>query len=64
MRIWDDGDADRNLDRVEELLRELQGPSGSGQRFAADAETLMLIGTSHYELEEWGYAKLLARVRT
>ena len=64
MRIWDDGDADRNLDRVEELLRELQGPNGSGQRFAADAETLMLIGTSHYELEEWGYAKLLARVRT
>jgi hypothetical protein len=64
MRIWDDGDADRNLDRVEELLRELQGPGGSGQRFAADAETLMLIGTSHYELEEWGYAKLLARVRT
>ena len=51
-------------DRVEELLRELQGPGGSGQRFAADAETLMLIGTSHYELEEWGYAKLLARART
>ncbi len=24
----------------------------------------MLIATSHYELEEWGYATLLARVRT
>ncbi len=64
MRIWDDGDPDRNLDRVNDLLGELQGPDGSGQQFAADAETLMLIGTSHYELEEWGYAKLLAKVRT
>jgi hypothetical protein len=64
MRIWDDGDADANLDRVNDLLTALQGPDGSGQQFAADAETLMLIGTSHYELEEWGYAKLLARVRT
>ena len=64
MRVWDDGDADRNLARVNELLLELQGPGGSGQQFAADAETLMLIGTSHFEPEEWGYAKLLARVRT
>ena len=24
----------------------------------------MLIGTSHFEPEEWGYGKLLARVRT
>ena len=64
MRIWDDGDADENLERLNALLVELQGPNGSGQQFAADAETLMLIGTSHYEPEEWGYARLLARVRT
>jgi len=64
LRIWDDGDPDRNLDRVGELLAELQGPNGSGQLFAADAETLMLIGTSHYELDERGYTTLLARVRT
>lgn len=64
LRIWDDGDADRNLDLVGELLAELQGPNGSGQLFAADAETLLLIGTSHYELEEWGYDKLLAKART
>jgi hypothetical protein len=63
-RIWDDGDADANLDRVNALLAALQGPDGSGQRFADDAETLMLIGTSHYEPHEWGYGKLLARVRT
>ncbi len=64
MRIWDDGDADENLAKVDELLAELQGPNGSGQRFADNAATLMLIGTSHYEPEEWGYDKLLARVRT
>ncbi len=64
LRIWDEGDADENLARVDALLAELQGPNGSGQLFAADAATLMLIGTSHYEPEEWGYDKLLARVRT
>ena len=64
MRIWDDGNADENLDRLNELLTELQGPGGSGHLFADDAETLMLIGTSHYEPHEWGYGKLLARVRT
>ena len=64
MRIWDDGDADENLERLNGLVGALQGPDGSGQQFAADAETLMLIGTSHYEPEEWGYARLLARVKT
>jgi hypothetical protein len=63
MRIWDDGDPDENLARVDALLAALQGPDGSGQQFAADAATLMLIGTSHYELQEWGYDKLLQRVR-
>jgi hypothetical protein len=64
LRIWDDGDADANLDRVNALLQTLQGPDGSGQRFAADAETLILIATSHFEVVEVGYEKLLARVRT
>ena len=64
LRVWDDGDADRNFDRVQELLDELQGPNGSGQQFAADAETLLLIGTSHYELDETGFTILLAKVRT
>jgi hypothetical protein len=64
LRVWDSGDADENYDKLNALLVELQGPGGSGQQFAADAETLMLIGTSHYELEEWGYGKLLAKVRT
>lgn len=64
VRVWDEGDADANLNRVDELLRHLQGPHGSGQRFAADAETLILIATSHYELHERGYAVLLERTRT
>jgi hypothetical protein len=63
MRIWDEGDPDENLARIDALLAELQGLNGSGQQFAADAATLMLIGTSHYEPEEWGYGKLLERVR-
>ena len=64
MRIWDEGDPNANLDRLNGLLADLQGPGGSGQLFADDAETLMLIGTSHYEPHEWGYGKLLDRVRT
>jgi hypothetical protein len=64
LRVWDEGDADANLDRLATLLAHLQGPGGSGQRFADDAETLLLIGTSHYELHERGYAALLDRART
>lgn len=64
MRVWDDGDPNENYDRLNAMLRELQGPNGSGHQFAADAETLMLIGTSHYEPEEWGYTRLLDKVRT
>lgn len=64
MRVWDDGDPSQNYDRVSALLDDLQGANGSGQQFAADAETLMLIATSHYEPEERGYDRLLARVRT
>jgi hypothetical protein len=64
LRIWDAGDPDENLARVDALLAALQGPDGSGQQFAADAATLLLIGTSHYEPEEWGYHQLLSRVRT
>ena len=64
LRIWDGGDADANLDRLNRLLDVLQGPDGSCQRFAADAETLMLIATSHFEIEERGYHILLEKVRS
>jgi hypothetical protein len=64
LRIWDDGDADANLDQVGRLLALMQGAGGSGQLFAANPETLLLLGTSHYEIDERGYDKLLERVRT
>jgi hypothetical protein len=62
--VWEEGDADRNLDRLGLLLKGLQGHGGSGQRFADDIETLILIATSHYELNERGFAPLLDQVRT
>src|SRR4030095_11759406 len=64
LRLWDQGDADENLDRLGQLLALLQGEGGSGQRFANDAETLILIATSHFEIDEHGYDRLLERTRT
>ena len=64
LRIWDEGDPDAHLDRLNDLLAALQGANGSGQPFVANAETLLLIATSHFELVERGYATLLARVKT
>ena len=64
LRIWDDGDPDANLDRLDALLAQLQGADGGGQRFVDDAATLILIATSHFEIVERGYGALLARVRT
>ena len=64
LRVWDEGDADLRLDKIGALLTQLQGEDGSGQRFVADAETLMLVATSHYERNEDSYGGLLRRVRT
>ena len=64
LRVWDDGDPDGNLDRLNLLLGELQGLNGSGQPFVDNAETLILIATSHFELDERGFGKLLEKVRT
>jgi len=64
LRVWDDGDADAHFDRLNRLLEALQGPHGSGQLFADDAGTLLLLATSHYEVQERGYDALLDRVRS
>jgi hypothetical protein len=63
LRVWDSGDADANLDRLAQLLELLQGTGGSGQPFVADAETLILVATSHFEAVERGYGRLLRRVK-
>ncbi|HSF20140.1 MAG TPA: hypothetical protein VLK65_31785 [Vicinamibacteria bacterium] len=63
LRVWDEGNPNDNLDRVTRLLRELQGPDGSGQRFVDNAETLILIATSHFEPDHRAYDRLLERLK-
>ena len=64
MRAWDEGDPNRNLDRVTGLLRHLQGPHGSGHQFVARAETLLLMAISHFHPDERAYPRLLEKIRT
>ncbi len=61
--LWSEGDPDANLHRLNELLGHLQSPDGSGQLFASDAETLLLIGTSHFEANDGAYDTLLEKTR-
>jgi hypothetical protein len=63
LRIWDEGDADANLERVDGLLDLLQGVHGSGHLFVDHAGTLLLLATAHFEMHERGYAALLEKVR-
>jgi hypothetical protein len=63
MRAWDEGDPNQNLDRLSGLLRDLQGPGGSGQRFVEDAATLLFVATSNYQPDDQAYHRLLERVR-
>lgn len=63
LRAWDEGDPNANLQAVTCLLGHLQGPEGSGQMFARDAEGLIIIATSHFEPDITAYDRLLARVR-
>ena len=63
LRAWDHPNPNGGLDNVNRLLDELQSANGSGQRFAANAETLLLIATSHFELDEGAYDRLLERAR-
>jgi hypothetical protein len=62
MRIWDEGEPNANLDRVTGLIRELQGPRGSGQRFVEDAATLLFIATSNFQPDDQAYGRLLNKV--
>jgi hypothetical protein len=64
LRLWDEGDGDSNLERLNGLLAELQGADGSGHQFVDNAETLILIATSHFEPDTGGFGRLLDQVRT
>lgn len=63
LRAWDSGDPEQSLGKVDRLTEQLQGEHGSGQPFVADAETLLLLATSHFEPDERGYETLLDQVR-
>ena len=63
LRAWDEGDPNDNLGRITRLIHDLHGPAGSGHYFVANAETLILIATSHFEPDEKAYDRLLAKVR-
>ena len=63
MRAWDSDEPGAALDRVSSLVGHLQGLQGSGQGLAENAETLLLVATSHYEPNENGYELLLQRAR-
>ena len=62
LRMWDTGNPNDNFDRLERLLRDLQGADGSGQKFADGVETLLLVAVSHYESDERAYDRLLAKI--
>jgi hypothetical protein len=64
VRAWDEGDPNANLDRVSSLLKQLQGPQGSGHTFVDDAESLLFLAISYFHPDEAAYNQLLAKVET
>ncbi len=64
IRAWDEGDPNATLDRVTQLLHDLQGPDGSGFQFADHSEALLLLAIAQYHPNEKAYYDLLKRVRT
>ena len=64
LRAWDEGDPNDNLDRLTAIVRDLQGPGGSGQKFVDNAETVILMATSHFEPDDKAYLRLLDKQRS
>ena len=62
MRAWDDDDPDATLDRTHDLLARLQGEHGSGHRFVADAETLVIYALSQFHPDERAYDRQIERM--
>ena len=61
LRAWDEGRRRRQPRPPRRPAGAAAGPAGSGQQFARDAATLLLIATAHYEREGGGVHLLLAR---
>lgn len=64
VRAWDEGDPNENLDRITELLADLQGPHGSGHELVEDAAALLFVATSNFQPDESAYHRLLRKVWT
>ena len=64
VRAWDDGDANANLDAIDALVRDVNGPDGSGHRVVDDAGTLLILAVAYYHPEESAYDAQVAKVWT
>lgn len=64
MRVWDTDDPDGTLNRLTVLVASLQGERGSGHRFVADAETLLIYALSQFHPEEQAYDRIIDKVVT
>jgi hypothetical protein len=64
LRAWDEGRAGAVLDRIGGLIEHLQGPKGSGHRFVAYVETLLILGISQFHPEEKAYDRLIEKAWT
>ncbi len=58
MRAWDDGDPSENLQRISGLVRDLQGPRGSGHQFVEGSEALLIQASSQFHPEDSAYDAL------
>ena len=63
MRAWDEPDPDRVMDRVEELLGQLQGEWGSGHRFVDSAGMILILAVSQFHPLDVAYDNLIDRIR-
>ena len=64
MRVWDAEDPDGALARIGDLVDALQGAHGSGHRFVADPETLLIYALSQFHPEEHAYDRIIERIST
>jgi len=62
MRAWDAEDPVGHLARLDRLVELLQGEAGSGHRFVASPEMLLILGMSQFHPEEEAYDRLVGKV--